>query len=65
MLKVMRHMRILRKLMPDWHKEERRLSGIIRREILSKAGEHRLRELEQVKGYREIRYSLAAKFKVG
>ena len=65
MLKVMRHMRILRTLMPDWHKEERRLSGIIRKELLNKASEHRLRELEQVKGYREIRYALAAKFKVG
>lgn len=65
MLKIMRHMRILRKLMPQWHKEERRIALVIRAELLSGVSEKRLRELEQVKGYREIRYQSAAKFKVG
>lgn len=65
MLKVMRHMRLLRKLMPDWHKEERRLAGLIRKELLKKANDKRLRELEAVKGYREIRYAAAKKYNVG
>lgn len=65
MLKLMRHMRILRKLMPDWHKEERRLSEVIRLEVLGKVSDKRLRELEQVKGYRDVRYNLASKYRVG
>ncbi len=65
MLKMMRHMRMLRVLMPNWHKEERRLSSVIRQELLGKVSPKRLRELEEVKGYREIRYAAAAKYKVG
>jgi indolepyruvate ferredoxin oxidoreductase len=36
MLKIMRHLRLLRSLMPAWHQTERRISSNVRREILSK-----------------------------
>ncbi|HXH74459.1 MAG TPA: 2-oxoacid:acceptor oxidoreductase family protein [Bacteriovoracaceae bacterium] len=62
MLKVMRHLRSLRLLMPSWHKTERKIACDIRIELMSKAlTPKRLRELDNVKGYREIRYQSAKK----
>lgn len=62
MLKIMRHLRILRRLLPDWHKKERQISSIIRSELLTGVSTKRLRELAAIKGYREIRYALADKY---
>ncbi len=64
MLRIMRHMRLLRIVMPEWHKREREISGRIRQEILSGKDKKRLKELDQVKGYREIRYAAAETYKV-
>lgn len=62
MLKLMRHLRILRKLLPDWHKRERQISSVIRLEVIGGVDRKRLRELAAIKGYREIRYALADKY---
>lgn len=64
MLKIMRHLRILRILMPNWHMKEREISASIRRELLQGVGQERLRELESVKGYRDVRYQAAQKYRV-
>lgn len=64
MLKIMRHFRILRKLLPEWHRKEKEISAAIRRELLQGATPIRLRELDSVKGYREVRYAAAKKYKV-
>jgi indolepyruvate ferredoxin oxidoreductase len=56
-------MRILRKLMPDWHKEEKRIATSIRKQVLDSAlNLKRLKELDSIKGYREYRYQNASKF---
>jgi indolepyruvate ferredoxin oxidoreductase len=63
MLNIMRHFRILRKLMPQWHQEERRISASIRKQLLEKAQTLKhLKELDSVKGYREVRYAHAKKY---
>lgn len=62
MLKIMRHLRILRKLLPDWHQRERQISSVIRLEVMGGVDRKRLRELAAIKGYREIRYALADKY---
>ena len=60
MLRTMRHFRILRKLMPAWHEEERKISTSIRKQLLEKAQPLKhLKELDSIKGYREIRYQHA------
>ncbi|MES2529273.1 MAG: 2-oxoacid:acceptor oxidoreductase family protein [Bdellovibrionota bacterium] len=64
MLKIMRHLRLLRMVLPDWHKKEKEISSKIRAELLSGASAQRLRELDSVKGYREVRYAAARKYKV-
>ncbi len=64
MLKIMRHLRILRLLMPDWHKKEKEIASTIRTQLLQGVSGQRLRELESVKGYREVRYAAALKYKV-
>lgn len=62
MLHLMKHMRVLRLLMPDWHKNEKDISRKVREEILSSSlSRKRLLELDNIKGYREIRYKLANK----
>jgi indolepyruvate ferredoxin oxidoreductase len=63
MLKVMKNFRILRLLMPQWHQSERAISEAIRFE-LARAGlsKKRLLELDNIKGYREIRYKSALKY---
>lgn len=65
MLKLMRHMRILRFLMPSWHHKEKSIALKIRKEILEHIpkleGENkrrRLVEMENIKGYREVRYEV-------
>lgn len=61
LLKIMRHLRVLRTLMPAWHSKEKAIGFKIRAEILSGKDEKRIRELESIKGYREVRYKVAAK----
>ncbi len=68
MLKVMRQLRILRILLPYWHRKERSISKHIRNEVLAET--HKLKNnddqyqalmrLDNVKGYRKIRYDKAA-----
>ncbi len=63
MLSLMRHLRILRLLMPQWHSSEREIAARIRTELLgAPVSRRRLLELESVKGYREVRYKSAAQF---
>jgi indolepyruvate ferredoxin oxidoreductase len=63
MLGIMKNFRILRLLMPEWHKNEKAISETIRSEIFQRAqSKKRLLELDSVKGYREVRYKLASKF---
>jgi indolepyruvate ferredoxin oxidoreductase len=63
MLRLMRHFRVLRVLMPDWHKLEREIALSIRKEILgSTLSRKRLLELDNIKGYREVRYKFASQF---
>lgn len=64
MLKIMRHLRVLRLLMPEWHKREKAISANIRRELLQGVSLTRLRELDSIKGYREVRYKAAEKYGV-
>lgn len=62
MLKVMRHMRILRRLLPQWHSEERRIAEETRAQVLKGLELSRLKELDAIKGYREVRYKASAKY---
>lgn len=63
MLKIMRNLRVLRVLMPQWHRIEKSIASDIRTELLEKSLQRvRLMELDSVKGYREVRYNLAAKY---
>ncbi|MFL5784152.1 MAG: 2-oxoacid:acceptor oxidoreductase family protein [Bacteriovoracaceae bacterium] len=64
MLKLMRHMRFLRLMLTDWHKREKEISSNIRRQLLTGVSSQRLRELDSVKGYREVRYKSAKRFGV-
>lgn len=60
MLKLMRHFRLLRKLLPSWHKEERSIALEIRAQILTgKVSRKHLKELDSIKGYRDVRYKKA------
>lgn len=63
MLRVMRHARFLRKILSRWHVKEKQIAISIRRSLLGidpeMIGSKRyqfLKSLENVKGYREIRY---------
>jgi indolepyruvate ferredoxin oxidoreductase len=59
MLKMMRHCRFLRVLLPQWHMQERLISLEIRHSILSKSLNFKeLKALENIKGYREVRYDI-------
>ena len=63
MLKVMRHFRVLRLLMPEWHTKEREISLTIKNELFSNTlSRKRLLELDTIKGYREVRYRMATKY---
>ncbi len=59
MLKLMRHARFLRGILPKWHQKEREISLKIRQSLLSDQGKlnyRDLKKLENVKGYRDVRY---------
>jgi indolepyruvate ferredoxin oxidoreductase len=63
MLRIMKHLRSLRLLMPDWHKKEKEISLLIRKELLKgNLRRSRLLELDSIKGYREVRYQAAMKY---
>lgn len=55
MLKMMRHGRLLRKLLPKWHRYERQINQEVRKR-LPHCDESELKKLQAVKGYRHIRY---------
>lgn len=66
MLEIMRKLRILRLVMPQWHRQEKNISERIRHELLNQVSKltgkerwERLKRLENVKGYREVRYAKA------
>lgn len=67
MLKSMRHFRILRSVLPSWHKKEKEINAKIRHALiydinkLSNASEisSKIKDLENIKGYREVRYKSA------
>jgi indolepyruvate ferredoxin oxidoreductase len=66
MLKIMRHMRVLRILLRSWHSRERKISKEIRRELFEvvvnlplENQRTALKKLENIKGYREYRYDKA------
>ncbi|MBY0415575.1 MAG: 2-oxoacid:acceptor oxidoreductase family protein, partial [Bdellovibrionales bacterium] len=57
MLRIMRHARFLRSLLPSWHKLEKKIATDIRQKLMDKTMTFKdLKELENVKGYREVRY---------
>jgi indolepyruvate ferredoxin oxidoreductase len=62
MLKIMRHLRILRKLMPQWHNKERTIAEACRQQVLKGIPLVKLKELDSIKGYRDVRYKAAAKY---
>jgi indolepyruvate ferredoxin oxidoreductase len=84
MLKLMRHARFLRLLMPQWHAKERQMATAIREELqsilrgltqqatLEKLPQNqekekireRLMQLNNIKGYRQVRYKKAEQKKV-
>ncbi len=63
MLKIMRHQRFLRIILPQWHKEERSIAQHIRAKLLTnELAYSELKKIENIKGYREVRYeSFASK----
>lgn len=63
-LSLMRHFRILRTILPTWHAKERGISAKIRTYLFE--GIHKadnqyraLKKLDNIKGYREVRYDKA------
>lgn len=70
MLAVMRHQRWLRNVLPAWHRRERDISMAIRNKILKICLESsdqtkiykKLKSLENIKGYRHVRYANAIKY---
>ncbi len=63
MLNIMKNMRILRLMMPEWHNTEKAISEQIRTLVMSETlTTSRLLELDTIKGYREVRYKLASKY---
>lgn len=67
MLKMMKHFRMLRVLLPSWHKKEREISERIRNKLLNEVIGYRdenkryieIKKLDSIKGYREVRYAKA------
>lgn len=65
MLKMMRKMRFLRKLFKYWHKKEREINLAIRNKILaSPLAYTELKKIENIKGYRDVRYLLASELNI-
>lgn len=69
MLKTMRHLRILRLLMPKWHAKERAIAIAIRKKLLSLPAlfdeatlRSEVQKLANIKGYREVRYQKAKQY---
>jgi indolepyruvate ferredoxin oxidoreductase len=65
MLKIMKHQRWLRRILPHWHKREKHLALWIRHQLLKEIPilsleekNKALRKIEQIKGYREKRWAL-------
>jgi len=63
MLKIMRHMRVIRKILPGWHKKEEEMAQFLRTQILEiipslpeQEKRKNLKNCENIKGYREVRY---------
>lgn len=57
MLKVMRQARFLRGMLPAWHKLEREIGSGIRQKIIAGPMDYSaLKALENIKGYRDVRY---------
>lgn len=62
MLKIMRHCRFLRPILPGWHKKENAIGLKVRNSILKeipnleKGKRRALKKLENIKGYRDVRY---------
>lgn len=57
MLSFMRHARFLRVLLPKWHKRERDIAAEIRGRLMKEAMTYSdLKKLENIKGYRGVRY---------
>ena len=68
MLKFVRHMRILRVIMPSEHAKEMKIAGKIKDELVNKIyllnnedRYKRLVQLDNIKGYRAIRFEKAQK----
>ena len=56
MLNIMRHMRILRLILSTWHSKEKKINETIRNDLLAGVDLKRLKEIDGIKGYREVRY---------
>ena len=62
MLKVMRHARFLRVILPSWHAREKKISLEIRSKLLSTTLSYQeMKNLENIKGYRDVRYKVFEK----
>ncbi|MCP4913047.1 MAG: hypothetical protein GY909_08005 [Oligoflexia bacterium] len=66
MFRLMRHMRVLRLFLTSWHSQERKIASTIRNKILNEVTKleddqkyKALKKLENIKGYREVRYEKA------
>lgn len=69
MLRLMRHLRVLRFLMPSWHKKENEIGKYIRDQIVNRISKMShlsveeqytaIKKLENIKGYRDVRYKKA------
>ena len=66
MFKIMRKLRILRKLLPEWHSKEKQINQQIKSAVLEEIAalpsdqrKNKLEALERIKGYREVLYAKA------
>ena len=60
MLKTMRHLRFLRAALPGWHTREMLIGKDIRKKLLGSSLDYSaLKKLENIKGYRDVRYAEA------
>ncbi|NOT77810.1 MAG: hypothetical protein HOP07_02260 [Bacteriovoracaceae bacterium] len=65
MLKVMRHARFLRTLLPAWHHKEHLIALEVRNKLYSNELSYSdLKRLDNIKGYREVRYESSQYLKV-
>lgn len=59
MLRLMRHMRILRLILPTWHREEKNISKKVREQLFRENTKEKLIALDNIKGFRDVRYKNA------